>query len=154
MPYSYAKASSEYPSHVAMIVQQLHDSRSKYKLLHGPDLLWELSVAWHCGAPYLGAPDSAASLYLWELGRVEVFLTARAPGPRSWTGGLRIPVPSEVKDHLTVRCNKQVQDYIRHEALSDEEKQAEFEQALRFLRKSPGFMELSIRGPIHGLEKK
>lgn len=63
-------------------------------------------------------------MYLWELGRVEVYLLAKAPAKCSggWAGGSKIDeVPDEVKAHLTTRVAKIVKDNLEYEALSPEE---------------------------------
>lgn len=143
---TWAEVHRRYPTQIEEVLKELRASRSKFKNAAPEDLVWCFSVAWRCDSPYLGSPTDGPSIYLWNLGRVEVYLKATAPTKRGlpWSGGVRIEVPDEVKADLAVRCQKQVQDRLEYEALTPEEKERQFHEALAYLRKVPGFIELRV----------
>ena len=85
-------------------------------------------------------------MYLWELGRVEVYFCGEAPTNRGcgWSAGVHVEVPDEVKAHLKERVEKRVKDNLEYAALSPEEKQKRFEEALKYLSDQPGFFAVRV----------
>ena len=145
LPCTFEQIQHLYSKEIEKIVETLRASRSKYRLTRPEKLVWFFSVAWRCDEPYLGSLSDANSLYLWELGRVIVHLTAAIPTKHNaWRGSAEIQIPAEVKDYLIQRCQKSAEEHRAFEALSPEERDSRFRAALGVLRKSPGFMELSI----------
>lgn len=161
---NYETAKERHPEAVEQIVKKLRSGKSKHKDDEPSTLNWHYSyciaVKGYSGTEFIEKvltpmaqgkepehepkPETVEEMVAERLSAVRISLSADKG--RWWASGVNLEDyrPLEMIDEFKKQAQEQLDEQHRVDNLTEEEKQAEFEEALKQLQGSPGFIGISF----------